>query len=261
MKIKHLIITRFMSDQFNHTDEELFNNNFLAHSFDMLKHHLLQSLSIQTRKDFELVTVIHDRIPDDKISFIYEIQNKYDFKVTIVRKSKLEGYIQSFKDGYDFIITSRMDYDDHIHKDVVKEVQSIPDTNYAVQLYGLNNGVTIIDGETEAHFMSMDYGKAGYFSVFETLVINTKVINIPFSIYKLGDHSKVCRTIKDKYAKFGIPSVSSIKIERSKYKETRYIWTRHKNSQIAQTRGEYHRTDKIVNGLNLADFGYTPIKK
>lgn len=261
MKIKHLIITRFMSDQFNHTDEELFNNNFLAHSFDMLKRHLLRSLSIQTCKDFELVILIHNRIPDDKISFIYEIQNEYDFKIIIVRKSELEGYVQSFKDRYDFIITSRMDYDDHIHKSVVEEVQSIPDTNYAVQLYGLNNGVTIIDGETEAHFMSMDYGKAGYFSVFETLVINAKMINIPFSIYHLGNHCTVCRTIRNEYARFGIPSVSSIKIERSKCKETRYIWTRHKNSQIVQTRGEYHKTDKIVNGLNLADFGYTPTIK
>ena len=261
VEIKHLIITRFMSEQFGKTDDELFEDSFLKNSFDLLKDHLLKTLSNQTNKNFELVILIHDRIPDDKLSFIYDIQFLYDFPITIIRRSELENFVQSFKNGYDFIITSRIDYDDHIYKDVVETTQQRVDEKYSIQLYGLNNGVSIINGETEAHFMSMDYGKSGYFSVFETLIINTKKIQTPFTIYKLGNHAMVCKTLKKDYKNFGVSELSEIKIERDNTNEIRYIWLRHKNSQTAKTRGEYHRTKQIVNNLELNDFGYAATKE
>lgn len=258
MKIKHLVITRFMSEQFGKSDSELFNDEFLKESFDLLKNHLLKTLSIQTNKNFELIILIHDRIPDEKISFIYNIQFNYDFQITIIRKNKLEDFVQSFNSDYDFVITSRIDYDDHIYKNVVETTQKQVDPNYSVQLYGLNNGVSIINGETEPHLMSINYEKVGYFSVFVSLIINTKKIKTLFSVYKLGDHSRICKTMKEEYKKLGIDKISDIKIERDKTNEIRYIWLRHKNSQTVKTLGKYHRTKQIIKNLNLDDFGYAP---
>lgn len=260
MKIKHLIITRFMSDQFGKSDTKLFDKGFLLHSLEILKRHLLQSLSVQTCKDFELVVLIHDRVPEDNISFIYDIQGKYDFKITIIRRNALKAYVSSFKGEYDFIITSRIDYDDHIHKSVVKTTQKRVDATYAVQLYGLNNGISLIDGRTDGHFMHKDYEHQGYFSAFTTLIVNTHRVAHPFSIFDLDNHAFVIRTLNERYRSFGIQSPSLIKIETDTETKTRYIWIRHSESQLVKTRKIYHSTNRIVEGLNFADFGYIPEK-
>jgi len=258
MNIKHFIITRFMSEQFNHSDEELFNESFLIQSYNLMKNHLLQTLSIQTNKNFELIILIHDRVPLQNVKFLYELEEKYNFPITIKRSGALKEYINTFKNQYDFVITSRIDYDDHIYKCVVDDTQKRIDNKYAVQLYGLLNGVSIIDNNTEAHFMTKNYNNQGFFSVFETLILNTHKIDKLFSIYDLGNHTKVCETIKKKYREFDIPNINAIKIEYDKCKDIRYIWIRHKNSQSVLISNKYHCTNNIIRGLNLSDFGYTP---
>jgi hypothetical protein len=125
-------------------------------------------------------------------------------------------------------------------------------------LYGLKNGVTIIDGETEARFMSKNYKHKGFFSVFETAIVNTKKIGKVFDIYSLGNHTKIYKTLKENMGKFGVSDENQIKYLCDDTDETRYIWTRHGNSQSFVTNNKIHLTDIVVDGLNFSDFGYYP---
>ena len=165
MKIKHIIITRFA-----------FDDTKLQYALNILKKHLLKSLSIQTTKNFELVILEKPnlRLEDE---LLINLKKHYPFKINAFTKEQLEKYIINQKDFFDFIITSRIDYDDHIYKTVVEETQKRIDINYSVVLYGLKNGVTIIDGEVEAMFMSHNiksYKNDGFFSVFLSCILNTK---------------------------------------------------------------------------------------
>ena len=53
MKIKHFVVTMFMSQNFGKPNEVIFEDSFLQDAFKMMKNHLLRSLSIQNNKDFE----------------------------------------------------------------------------------------------------------------------------------------------------------------------------------------------------------------
>lgn len=258
MKIKHFVVTRFMSQNFDKPNEVIFGDSFLQDAFKMMKNHLLRSLSIQNNKDFEFVILIHNEIDVNKVNFLYNLEKEYDFKITIIRENKLLEYVNIFKKEYDFIITSRIDYDDHIYKTVVGDTQKKVDENFDIILYGLKNGVTIINGETEARFMTKNYGNCGFFSVFETVIINTKKLENVFDVYSLGNHTKIYKTLKDTYKNYGIQSKDNIKYLCDDTDETRYIWTRHKNSQSFITKNTLHLTDKVIKNLNLSDFGYNP---
>ncbi len=241
MKIKHYIITRM-----NFEDDEI------SEAAYMLKCHLLKSLSIQTNKNFTLLILSNHNIKN--------LLNGYKFPIEIIKKDELKTYIQKQVDA-DFLITSRIDYDDHIYKSVVDETQKQIDYNYSVILYGLKNGVSIIDGSSDAMFMSytkLPYRNCGFFSVFETLIINTNKIKNLFSIIELGNHTTVCKYIKEHYFEYGISDESQIKIECDDCEEIRYIWLRHPKSISALEKNIYHLTDEKVNNLNFLDFGYQP---
>lgn len=258
MTIKHLIIARFMCNNFGHANEELFDQKWLKDSFEMLKKHLIKSLLVQTNKNFELVILIHDEIPIENVLFLYDYaQNFTEFNITVLRKNEIENYTKSFYESYDFIITSRIDYDDHIHKNVVEETQKKIDPNYTLILYGLKNGVSLVDGDTECHFMSMNYNECGFFSAFETLMINTKKYDRGITIYSLGDHSLACKYLIKNYENHGIKDKNEVKILCDDIDETRYIWIRHKNSQLVMQKNKWHNTDIIVENLQLEDFGYS----
>ena len=246
-----------MSEDFQ-PKEIIFDDSFLQNSFNVMKNHLLNSLSIQDNKNFEFVILIHNEIDKEKVSFLYGLKNDYDFEITVIRKNELDKYISTFKDKYEFIITSRVDYDDHVYKTVVDDIQKRIDENYEVVLYGLKNGVTIIDGETEARFMTKNYGNRGFFSVFETVILNTKKVENVFNIYSLGNHTKIYETLKNNYRKYGISNEESIKYQFDDTDETRYIWIRHKNSQSFIAKNTLHLTNIVINNLKLSDFGYNP---
>ena len=254
--IKHFIITRFMCENFDRPNDFIFDDHFLQESFLIMKNHLLKSLSIQSNKNFEFIIMIHNEIDIEKVRFLYELKDCYDFKIVILRKNELHDYINQFKEDYDYIITSRIDYDDHIYKTVVDDTQKRIDENYEVILYGLKNGVTVIDGEEEARFISLNYKGKGFFSVFETVIINTKKNKKVFSVYDLGDHTRIYKTLKEKYLTYGLSNIGAIKYLCDDTDETRYIWLRHKKSQSFMLNNTLHLRHIEVKGLNLSDFGY-----
>ena len=113
MKIKHFIITRFFSQNFEKTNEELFSEKFLSNGFKLVKKNFIKTLENQTNKNFEVIIMIHNDIDIDKIKPLYDIESS--FKISIIRKKDIDKYISEFYDTFDFIITTRLDYDDFVY--------------------------------------------------------------------------------------------------------------------------------------------------
>lgn len=257
-KIKHFIITRFLCNNFNHTNEELFSDEWLNNGYKLLTNHFIPTLENQTNKNFEMIFLIHNEIPIEKVQMLNTIETTIKFH--ILRLDELENFLNQLKATIDILITSRLDYDDNIHKCVVDDIQKYAINNpKKITIYGLNKGATIVDGETNAYLKKIkeyEIGNSGYWSAMETLILPNVMSNKLFSIYSLGNHTKVIKTLKEKYKEMGIYTLNDDYYHKDTSNDIKYLWVRHKQSQSVIVQNIWHTTDIKVD-VNLFDnFGY-----
>lgn len=255
--MKHFIITRFLSNAFGRTQDEMLsflNEETLHNGFLMLKNHFIRTLQNQTNRNFEIITLIYDELPLQDVSFL----NEFDCgnKIHVLHTKDLNDYIYGFYDN-DLLITTRLDYDDFIHKDCVRDVQnSAIDTKY-LKIYGLNNGCSMDDDEVCYYHHPGYVGcEHGFFSCFETLIVNTRNYKEPINIYTLGDHTFVCENLVNNLERFGLEDKSQVQIEMDADKKTKYIWYRHDNAVSFIQNNCKHTSDVIVQDVDFEDFGY-----
>ena len=257
--MKHFIITRFFSESFGKSKQEMLDmldNNTLLDGFSLLQNHFIKTLNNQTCKNFEIIILIYNMIPLEKVDFLKNISS--DVKVTVLHSKELDDYIYKYYVDNDIIITTRLDYDDFIHKDCVRDLQERAANTKCFKVYGLNNGCSMDDSEIcyLHHPKYVDLGN-GFFSCFESLVTNTQTYKMPINIYKLGVHSNICKTMHEKYADFGLASVDDLEIECDSDTRTKYIWYRHDKSVSYVTRNKFlHLSNIVVNDVAFEDFGY-----
>lgn len=255
--MKHFIITRFFSDKFGKTQDDMLsflNEETLQNGFTLLKNHFIKTLQNQTNKNFEIVILIYNELSLQNVSFLNEI--KCDNKINIIHSKDLNKFIYNFYNN-DLVIQTRLDYDDFVHKNCVQDVQlSALDTNY-LKVYGLNNGCSMSDDEI-CYFHRPKYVNPnfGFFSCFETLIINTKNYKKPINIYGCEQHTKICKTLVCEYKKFGLDNKSQVQTEIDKDEKTKYIWYRHDNAVSLMHNNRKHLSDIVVNDVNFEDFGY-----
>lgn len=256
---KHFIITRFLCINFNHTNEELFSDAWLQNAFKLTKSHFIPTLENQTNRNFEVVFLIHDDIPFEKVEALERIDTSVRFH--IIRNKYLDVFLNTYKDKTDFLITSRLDYDDNIHKSVVDDIQKYAIENYGkITIYGLNLGSTIKDGEYTAYKRDIPKyeGNQGYFSIMETLILPSNMCESYFSIYKLGNHTNVIPYLRENAESLGIQKLNNDFFYKDTSDEIKYLWVRHNMSQSVMANGIWHTSDEKVS-LNLKDdFGYQP---
>lgn len=256
---KHFIITRFLCINFNHTNEELFSDAWLQNAFKLTKNHFIPTLENQTNKNFEIVFLIHNDIPFEKVEELNRINTPIKFH--IIRNKDLDVFLNTYKDKTDLLITSRLDYDDNIHKSVVDDIQKYAIENFdKITIYGLNLGSTIKDGEFIAYEKNIPKyeGNQGFFSIMETLILPSNMCESYFSIYKLGNHTNVIPYLKENAELLGIQKLNNDFFHKDTSNEIKYLWVRHDMSQSVMANGIWHTSDKKV-PLNLKDdFGYQP---
>lgn len=195
--MKHFIITRFFSYPFGRSKEEMLSfldDKRLEDGFEILKKHFIKTIENQINRNFEIIILIYDNLPMSSVEFLNEI--KCDNKITILHMKDLDEYVNGVSDG-DIVITTRLDYDDFIHKNCVDDVQKIAANTECMKLYGLNNGCSMADDEICYYHHPNYVNVCGFFSCFETLIVNTSVYKSPITIYTLGEHSHVFKEIKN----------------------------------------------------------------
>lgn len=174
MNIKHYIVIRFYCVDMMEK-EKLFDNELLNNGVDVFEKYTLKSLENQSNKNFEIILLIHNEIDDS----VYPIQRlksiQSDIKINVIRFSEYKDFISANLDSYDFLITTRMDHDDLIHNNAVKDIQS--KCNLSIPLYfeGFDKLITMVnnDYENSCKFYP-NYNGNGAINIFQSVILNLK---------------------------------------------------------------------------------------
>lgn len=244
----HLIITRFMCDNFIKKDTgiDIDNEEWRKMSFDMAKRHIIPTLENQSNKNFILVFLVSDTMSDSDILDLEWLSGYINIKV--IKLSEFNNYIKSI--NTDYLITSRLDYDDHVYKDCVKDIhQLLKRKKPEVCIYGLNQGVSIVDGENESHLM-YNYPwllGEGFPAPMTTLILARSACKEYFDIYKLGFHTECvkCLLSTQNYYLNKIYDIHQIYAQHKGY-NIDYIWIRHPHSATTISINVTHTTNIIV---------------
>lgn len=249
MTYVHLIITRFMCDNFIKEDsnENIFSSEWKEMSFTMASRHIIPTLENQTNQNFVLVFLVSRYATPTDVMRIRNLSDKLNIKVI---------YLDKFNDAIkkidtDYLITSRLDYDDHVYNNCVEDIQNFVKSKSELdaQLWGLDNGVSIIDGETDSYLMyEFPYIKKdeGLAAPMATLILKKTAIPFYFDIYKLGYHTElvlnILSTQRHYFSKIIAETPKQIYTKHDS-KNIDYIWIRHKYSASAIVKNVYHTTN------------------
>ncbi|MBD3879682.1 MAG: hypothetical protein SR1Q5_08415 [Quinella sp. 1Q5] len=135
--IKHFIFVRFFSFHDAKYPHDIFDVDFLLKQLPLARN-VLNSLENQTNKNFELIFVLHPRFFDDlEYSFIFSTLEEYTtLPIKFMRNDggsylfspnsnpEVAKFLEDATKNYDYVITTRIDYDDFIYKDAVADTQS-----------------------------------------------------------------------------------------------------------------------------------------
>ena len=185
--IKHYILIRFycidMMDR-----EKLFNIDLLNNGVNVFKQYALKSLENQSNKNFEVIILIHDEIDDTikPINDLKEINSK--IKLHIIRFNDLRKFMLDNIYGYDYLITTRMDHDDLIYYDAVKEIQSKCNNNIPFYYNGYDKLITMVNNDySNTYKFYPDYFGIGSINIFQSVILNLNYSKqIKYNIFSLS---------------------------------------------------------------------------
>lgn len=185
MKIKHFIITRYFTvdDVYG---EEMYTYDFLYSWFDLFKNNLISSLNNINNRNFELIIMIHNKVNKKNVSFFNKL--KVDYKITILHFNEIQKYLDSFYNKYDYIIESRMDFDDFVFNDVITDIQSKVNENITIKLYGYCSGYTYYKLNEKYYDFFHTVKNIGHWGICSSIIYNTKFVKNTkhFNIYSFN---------------------------------------------------------------------------
>ena len=146
--IKHFVIVRFFEHKVKGYVHDIFDVNFVAGRVLLAKNNLLKSLENQTNKNFEIIFLVNDRyLSEEKYKFIFtELQDGMTVPVKFMKSVELRQRITDAYDDYDFVIQSRIDYDDFAYKDAVADTQAKVEKCNNIFSYGYGKGYAYFNG-------------------------------------------------------------------------------------------------------------------
>lgn len=237
MKIKHFVITRFLSwGPGAGFGDKMFSKETIDFAFSMIEKYFLLSLNNQSNKNFSLIFLVHN---DFDIKEIFDERfNSLDIKMPyfVLHSSDLDEFLLNNLDNSDFLITTRMDYDDLVKSTAIDEVQNacLKHINDPLFTYGYAKGYFMTTDTNDliyTHETPYFNERHGYFSIFMSLCINLnkiKELKIDLiNVYSLGYHHDIRKGIEN------FINYYKIKINNYLYTsndEDNYVWVRHKNS-------------------------------
>lgn len=225
--IKHFIFVRFFYWQSPIFPYDVLDVSFLSKQLPLTKN-LLSSMENQTNKNFELVFMLHEKaFSDKKYEFIFSmLQNFTILPIKFIRRNEQSRLVKEALDEYDFVINTRMDFDDFLYKDSVADTQSKVNECDNIILYGYCKGYTYVFGELYEH-NALFHG-IGHWSSFQSFILESSFAKkLPFiGIY--AQHHKFKPKLKDFLEKNGVEFSESMFQQNTSMKA--YIYFRHEFS-------------------------------
>lgn len=205
--IKHFIFTRFFPKQDTRYPYDVLDVDFLSKQLVLAKNNELKSLENQTNKNFELVFLANPKFFDDpKYKFVFStLQASTALPLTFTTMENIPHLVKDAYEKYDFVIQSRMDFDDFIYKDAIADTHSKVNGCENILAYGYCRGYEYICNELYGFFHP--YKKIGWHSVLGSLILKSSFAKkMPFiGIYGFAsNHGEIKLILKNFLEKNGI---------------------------------------------------------
>lgn len=246
--IKHYVIVRFFPIDLG-LGSIITEPDFIRKSLNIFRTSCLQSLLNQTNKNFEIILLINDNAPIDVISeFVENTKTQYHINISPVRYVNITEYLYNNvdKNEYDWLITTRMDYDDLIYNEAANNIQEIvKSTKYDLLCHGYCKGCTIINKDYNLVYEYYnEYNNVGAINIFQSLAIRTKYIDKDNNtLFNINQVSHV-----DFAARLNIAPIKNNCIIQDKSDMTFcYMKTDQNLSSIQCNTNKWHRSDNKIN--------------
>ena len=241
--IKHFVFVRFFPYKLPKYKYDIFDPEFLSAQLRLVKRNLFRTLENQTNKNFELVFVMNFKFFDDpKYEFIFSgLKEATTLPLTFIKNDILEAeseavvsaemtrLIEDALDKYDFVIQSRLDFDDFIFKNAVEDTQNKVKECAGFLAYGYCKGYVYVRGELYPFDRAYEGRGGGHFSAMQSLIMESSFAKkLPFTeIYDFG-HTVFRRRLKEFLEENGEKFSESMFQQNTK--DLAYIYFRHKSA-------------------------------
>jgi hypothetical protein len=189
--IKHFVISRFFTYQSPKYPYDVFDVNFLTTQLPLAKN-MLRSLENQTNKDFETVFIFNNKVADDPKkyeSIFLSLRESTTLPLKLLGTTACAELVKNTLNEYDYVIQTRMDFDDFVYKDAVADTQSKVNECDTMLVYGYCKGYRYIYGELYPHYVL--WNGNGHHSVFQSLILNSSFAKkMPFLWIERFYHDK-----------------------------------------------------------------------
>lgn len=238
--IKHFVFSRFFPFQRGNFPYNVLNVDFLSKQLPLAKN-MLRSLENQTNKNFDLIFRVNSKFCDNpKYEFVFsELKNSTTLPLTFIRgggglfdvesSGEFLPLLKVALNEYDFVITTRMDFDDFVYKGAVADTQNKSAECEDILAYGYNKGYTHIYDELYSRVCTW-WKETGHESVFQSLILKSSCVKkLPYFIVEKFDHPRIKPQLKTFVEKNGLQFSEGMFQENSV--TNAFIYVRHAFSQ------------------------------
>ena len=171
-RIKHFIEVRFFSEQDVNYLYNVLSVRFLKPQI-VLANNLFRTLENQTNKNFEVVFLTNPAYFDNpKYEFIFsELKKATALPLTFAKGGTMKSLLRPAFNEYEFVIQSRIDFDDFIYKDAINDTQSKVDECNNILFYGYCKGYMYYN-EKLCHYGNLFNGN-GHPAVLQSLIMKS----------------------------------------------------------------------------------------
>lgn len=248
MKIKHYVITRFLSSLTLGLGERVFDEDIIQDGLGYARSYFIPSMNNQTVKDFTVIFMINQRhdTENSRIKELYDMKLDMPFKV--LKDIEWFDYVLEDSKDADWVILTRMDYDDLVNRKAAEEVQDLVRENEASDIfsYGYNTGMILYEKQLYS-FIKPSYWKQGYFSVFESICVKRSVLNPDINIYNFN-HTQLKSEVNNYAKEHGLKAVDT----SDKDTFNNFVWVRHKNTGTELNTGVIAAKSRFRNKLQMS---------
>ena len=168
--IKHYIVFRFFPKQDLRYLYNVLHKGFLQKQADLAANNALKSLANQTNKNFEIIFLMHPKTFDDEsYEFIFKSLTEAS-PVPVHFPRNYNAFIEDAYAKYDFVIQSRMDFDDFLHKDAVADTQNQVGNCENILLYGYCKGYLYFNADGMLRHMSYPSRGIGHLGILQSFI-------------------------------------------------------------------------------------------
>ena len=196
--VKHFIFVRFFPYELPNFQHDIFDVAFLSAQVSLAKNNLLKSLENQTNKNFEICFWANGRYFDNpKYEFIFTaLKDCTSLTVKFIKKDDMADLVKVAYNEYDFVIQSRMDFDDFVHKEAVADVQSKVSECDRMLSYGYCKGYTYFNNKLYPFYI--EYDKRGHIGLLQSLIAESAFAKkIPYVGAYTFNHVKIKPSLKE----------------------------------------------------------------